>query len=254
MTPYAIALEDAARRFVNDRSAENRERLCEAAMPMVRRLAGQVLRRLPPHFTSDDLVGDGCVGLLRAIDRFDPDHGTSFEHWASRIVRGAMLNGLRRMDIIPERVRRDARTLETARWRLANATGSAPTDSAAAAGAGLNDSKLSAVLLALRRANHASLDAPLQLYDHTAVTLADRLTSEDDPAEAVADKAVRKGIAAAVATLPKREQHIIASFYCGDTTFRAIGGGLGISKQRVSQIHARSIATLRERLGRRPDA
>ncbi len=244
MTPYAIALEDAARRFVDDRSAENRERLCEAAMPMVRRLAGQVLRRLPPHFTSDDLVGDGCVGLLRAIDRFDPGHGTSF----------AMLNGLRRMDIIPERVRRDARTLEAARWRLANATGSAPTDSAAAAGAGLNDSKLSAVLLALRRANHASLDAPLRLYDHTAVTLADRLTSEDDPAEAVADKAVREGIAAAVATLPKREQHIIASFYCGDTTFRAIGGGLGISKQRVSQIHARSIATLRERLGRRPGA
>ncbi|HLW36859.1 MAG TPA: sigma-70 family RNA polymerase sigma factor, partial [Candidatus Eremiobacteraceae bacterium] len=111
IAPLPNVLEQVASDFVASRSTHDRERLCEAALPLVRRLAANVLRRLPAHFTTDDLIGDGCVGLLRAIDRYNPVHGISFEVWASRIVRGAMLNGLRRMDIIPERVRRDARNL-----------------------------------------------------------------------------------------------------------------------------------------------
>ena len=247
-------LEEAARIFAASRDADDRERLCEAAMPMVRRLAAGILRRLPAHFTADDLIGDGCLGLLRAIDRFDPAHGISFEVWAARIVRGAMLNGLRRMDIIPERVRRDARTLDAARWRLAQHAGAAPSDVAAAADAGLNGKKLDAVLLALRRAIPVSLDAPLQLSENSA-TLGERLPAEGiDPAQHAVVQSVRAAVMQAVRTLPAREQHILAAFYAGERTFRAIGGKLGISKQRVSQIHGRAISTLRTRLGQRPDA
>jgi len=247
-------LEQAAQQFASTRSAADRERLCEAALPLVRRLAAGVLRRLPAHFVADDLIGDGCVGLLRAVDRFDPAHGISFEAWASRIVRGAMLNGLRRMDVIPERVRRDARSLDAARWRLAQDEGAAPSDSAAAADAGLNVRKLEAVLLALRRAVPVSLDAPLQPHEQSA-SLGDRLPSDSiDPVHHVIVQSVRRAVARAVQTLPPREQMILAAFYGGETTFRAIGGRLGISKQRVSQIHGRAINALRNRLGQRPDA
>src|ERR1700694_4087392 len=142
IAPQETCLELAARTFAASRSACDRERVREAALPLVRRIAAGVLRRLPTHFTTDDLIGDGCVGLLRAVDRFNPSHGILFEAWAARIVRGAMLNGLRRMDVIPERVRRDARTLDAARWRIAQRDGAAPSDCAAAENAGLNIRKL----------------------------------------------------------------------------------------------------------------
>jgi RNA polymerase sigma factor for flagellar operon FliA len=244
-------LEEAARMFALTRSPRTREQVCELALPLVRRLATGVLRRLPAHFTDDDLIGDGCVGLLRAIDRYDPERGMSFESWAARIVRGAMLNGLRRMDTVPERVRRDARNLDRARWKIAQADGSAPTDAAAAAGACLSRKKLHAVLLALRRAIPISLDAPIpQLYGNV-VTLADKLQSDGaDPAQAVSSRTVRAVVAQAVNKLGPRERMIIATFYTGETTFRAIGGRLGISKQRVSQIHGHALVSIRNILSR----
>jgi len=254
IAPQETCLELAARTFAASRSACDRERVREAALPLVRRIAAGVLRRLPTHFTTDDLIGDGCVGLLRAVDRFNPSHGILFEAWAARIVRGAMLNGLRRMDVIPERVRRDARTLDAARWRIAQRDGAAPSDCAAAENAGLNIRKLDAVLLALRRAVPVSLDAPLP-HNEQSTTVGDRVASDCvDPAQCAVQHSVRAAVARAVRTLPPREQMIIAAFYAGENTFRAIGGRLGISKQRVSQIHGRAISTLRSRLGQRPDA
>jgi RNA polymerase sigma factor FliA len=239
-------LEETARMFALTRSQHGRERLCELALPMVRRVATSVLRRLPSHFTDDDLIGDGCVGLLRAIDRFDPQHGMSFESWAARIVRGAMLNGLRRMDTVPERVRRDARYLDRARWRVAQADGSAPTDVVAAVEAGLSRKKLNAVLLALRRAVPLSLDAPIAQSPDHVVTLRDKIQADtSDPSHTVSLRSVRTAVAQAVTKLSPREQVIIATFYTGQTTFRAIGGRLGISKQRVSQIHGHALANLR---------
>ncbi len=239
-------LEEAARMFALTRSQPARELLCELSLPLVRRIAAGILRRLPAHFNDDDLVGDGCVGLLRAVEKFDPQRGMSFESWAARIVRGAMLNGLRRMDTVPERVRRDARQLDRARWRIAQTQGSAPTDAAAADGAGLTRKKLAAVLLALRRAVPTSLDAPIpQVYDNV-VTLADKLPADViDPAQAVSARSVRAAVARAVTKLPPRERMIISTFYATDTTFRAIGGRLGISKQRVSQIHGQALTSLR---------
>jgi RNA polymerase sigma factor for flagellar operon FliA len=170
----------------------------------------------------------------------------SFESWAARIVRGAMLNGLRRMDTVPERVRRDARNLDRARWRIAQADGGVPTDAAAAAGAGLSRKKLHAVLLALRRAIPISLDAPIPQLHENVVTLSDKLQADgDDPACAMSMKSVRAVVARAVTKLPPRERMVIATFYTGETTFRAIGGRLGISKQRVSQIHGHALVSLR---------
>lgn len=244
-------LEQAARAHLESPNAQTRERLCEAGLPLVRKMAMSVLRRLPPHFGLDDLIGDGCVGLLRAIDRYDPTVGLCFEAWAARLVRGAMLNGLRSMDMVPERVRRDARTLDWARWRLAQTHGSAPTDSAAAVDAGLTQRKLSAVLLALRRSTPISLDVPLpQQTDQPFTTsLCDRIPAcTDDPGDLVARRLAGSEVAHAVRALPARERLIISSFYSRGDTFRAIGGRLGISKQRVSQIHGRAIANLRTKL------
>jgi RNA polymerase sigma factor FliA len=243
-------IEELAVVFAFTRSARVREVICQLTMPFVRRLASRVLRRLPPHFTDDDLIGDGCVGLLRAIDRYDPRRGVSFLKWATRIIRGSMLNGLRRMDSVPERVRKDARTLDRARWNLAQDDATIPSDAVAAARAGLTTTKLAAVQLALRRAVPISLEAPIPQRYGNIVTLRDRLstTDDDDPAMVASRRFARDALGRAVRRLPARERAIIAAFYGRQTSFRALGGHLGISKQRVSQIHNQALSDLRSAL------
>src|SRR5579864_866763 len=184
-------LEALAITYARTRDPEDRARLCEATLPLVRRIAVNVMRRLPLHFAIEDLISDGCLGLLRAADRFDPSHSVCFEIWASRLVRGAILNGLRRMDAIPERVRRDARNLDGARWRLAQGDLNAPSDAAAAESFGMSEQKLQHVLLALRRATMLSLDAPLQAAEDGAV-IGDRIAADcQNPLDAVVESSMR---------------------------------------------------------------
>ena len=217
-------------------------------MPLVRRAASSIVRKLPLRFSIDDLVGDGCIGLLRAVDRYEPKHGIPFDAWAARIVRGAILNGLRAMDLVPERLRRDARTLDANRWQLAQARGRSPSDQEAARQAGIDERRLCAVLLALRRAAMISIDAPLQTLEEGDF-FSDRLASDDpDPAERVVMRDRSRSITSAVDCLPRRERFIIGAFYAGNKNFREIGRHLGISKQRVSQLHTRAIVELRARL------
>jgi len=243
-------IEELAVVFAFTRSPRVREVICQLALPFVRRLASRVLRRLPPHFTDDDLIGDGSVGLLRAIDRYDPRRGIGFLKWATRIVRGSMLNGLRRMDSVPERVRKDARDLDQARWSLAQEEAVIPTDAEAAARAGLTATKLAAVQLALRRAVPISLEAPIPQRYGNIVTLRDRLATpdDDDPATVATHRSSCDALGRAVRRLPARERAIIAAFYGRQTSFRALGGHLGISKQRVSQIHNQALSELRAAL------
>lgn len=239
----ALAVTYSRTRDVSDRDA-----LCEAALPLVRKIAGCVLRRLPAYFAIDDLIGDGSIGLLRAMDRFDPSQGATFEHWAGRIVRGAIFNGLRRMDFVPERVRRDARTLEAARWSMTQSAGVAPTDDEAADNAGLGKRQLDAIRIALRRSTPQSIDIPAPNTDDTQ-PLRDKLRSPViDPATAFERLALRRAVGEAVSALPPRERLIVSSFYAGNVSLRQIGDKLGISKQRVSQLHGRALVGLRAAL------
>jgi len=248
VSPAAAALQSVALRFARSRTPEDRASLCEAALPLVRRIAGCVLRRLPAYFTIDDLIGDGSVGLLRAVDRFDPALGATFEHWAGRIVRGAIFNGLRRMDFVPERVRRDARTLEASRWSIAQNSGTSPTDREAADNAGLDGKQLRAIRLALRRSAPHSIDVPAPNTDDTQ-PLRDKLRAVGlDPAATMERTALRQAVGKAVSALPARERMIVASFYAGNVSLRQIGDRLGISKQRVSQLHGRALVGLRAAL------
>jgi len=240
-------LDELAAAYATSRSPVDRERLCEAALPLVRRVAFAVHRRLPLHMGCEDLVGDGCIGLLRAVDRFDPAFGIAFESWAMRIVRGAMLNGLRRMDVIPERVRRDARVLDEARWIVAQRTGASPCDADAARVAELTDAKLTAIYAASRHAGTLSIDGPLPGCGRG--TLSERLRSRQrDPGSLVVEASMRVIIGGAVASLPGRQRAILEAFYVRGATFGEIGRTLGVSKQRVSQLHCRAIADLRQKL------
>ena len=152
------------------------------------------------------------------------------------------------MDFVPERVRRDARTLEASRWHIAQHSGSSPSDGEAAASAGLDLKQLLAVRLALRRSAPHSLDIPAPNTNDTQ-PLRDKLRAAGgDPAVMIERLTLRQAVGRAVSALPARERLIVSSFYAGNVSLRQIGDRLGISKQRVSQLHGRALVGLRAAL------
>ena len=215
--------------------AAGREARIRELFPLVRKIARRMLRVVPGS-DLDDLVGEGCVGLIRAVDSFDPSRGPALEQYAAHVIAGAMLNGLRRLDPVSERVRREIRQADQERFALASRTGEMP-----------GQAEMEARRPALRRAvlhayRHSplSLDGPLPPREHLA---------EDwsgDPALLAAEREERAGIRSALERLPQRHRFVLTLHYFRGQSLHQIGRVMAISPQRASQLHLAALRSLRK--------
>lgn len=218
-------------------TAAEREAEVHRCLPIVRHVARRVARVVTAA-DFDDLIGDGSVGLMRAIDSYDPTRGLSLDAYARRLILGAMLNGMRRTDPVSERVRRTIRRAERRRYAEANATGRL------------------ASMAELERDDGALRRARVSAQQHTAISIYAPLAVERgaladtraEPAAVAQRRANREEIAQAIALLPDRQQRILGLHYGSDYSLHAIGTKLRVSPQRVSQLHRRAIARLRATL------
>ena len=206
-------------------------------LPLVRKIARRI-KRLVPGLDLDDLIGDGSVGLIRAIDTFDPQRGPLLRQYARRLIVGAMLNGIRRMDPVSERARRIARDGENARYAIALIRGELPS----VAEMNRRTPGFERALAATHWGQPLSLDAPLPEGERVVTNW------HDDPARVVELRLDRAALEQLVATLPPRQRRILTSHYFGGRSLRTIGKQLAVSPQRVSQLHLNAISALRERV------
>jgi RNA polymerase sigma factor for flagellar operon FliA len=204
-------------------------------LPLVRKIARRI-KRLVPSLDLDDLIGDGSVGLIRAIDTFDPQRGPLLRQYARRLIVGAMLNGIRRMDPVSERARRIARDGETQRYAIAMMRGEVPTT----AEMNRHAPGFERAVAATHWGQPLSLDAPLPEGESIV------LNWRDDPARVVERRQKRAALARLIATLSPRQRGVVMAHYFGEQSLRAIGKQLGISSQRVSQLHVTAIARMKE--------
>jgi RNA polymerase sigma factor for flagellar operon FliA len=219
-------------------SGDEREATIRRLFPHVRQIARRVAR-LARISDLDDLIGDGCVGLMRAFDTFDDRRGTSFDVYARRLIVGGMLNGIRRRDPVSERVRRTMRHADERRFALAQERGSLPAFAELERG----DPRLRRARAAVFVQSTLSLDAtltygrdPLVDWSHEPATRA--LANERD-----------RSLRQAIALLPERERRILALHYGSEQSLHAIGRTLRLSPQRVSQLHLHALARLRHTVG-----
>lgn len=217
--------------------SETRDDAIRRLVPLVRRVARRIVR-LVPGADLDDLIGDGYVGLVRAVDSFDARLGPSLEGYARRIVLGAMLNGVRRLDPVSERVRRVIRIAERERYALAAARGAMPAERELET----RHPALARARVEAHRGSPLSLDAPLP-PDAGAVPCGD-----GDPADAVIAAVERCAVHAAIAALPPRQRDIVLAHYFADAPLRVLGEALHVSPQRVSQLHVAAIRRMRRAL------
>lgn len=214
---------------------DERERTIRALMPLVRRIAKRI-SRLVRSVDLDDLIGDGCIGLIRAVDRFDPAYGTTLEQYAGRLILGKILNGIRRMDPISERARREVRDAENLRYELAVARGTLPDRAEIEA--------LRPHYAASRLQVHVAL--PLSL-DHPLPRGHDLPTDvQADPAIVAGARIAGEELHTAIESLPDRQRDVVRQHYFSGRSLREIGRTFTISSQRTSQLHRCALATLRK--------
>jgi RNA polymerase sigma factor (sigma-70 family) len=206
-------------------------------LPLVRRIARRIVR-LVPGTDLDDLIGDGCLGLIRAVDGFDAALGPSLEQYARQVALGAMLNGVRRLDPVSERVRRVIRVAERERYALAVEQGALPTYGEMVA----RHPALVRARAAAHRGSPLSLDAPLPPEAGCAPN------GGADPAELVMAEAERRRVREAIETLPRRQRAIVLAHYFGEQPLRALSDTMHVSPQRVSQLHVAAIQRMRRTL------
>lgn len=216
---------------------DERERAIRQLLPVVRTIARRIAR-LVPGSDLDDLVGDGCVGLIRAVDAFDPTLGPPLEQYARRIVLGAMLNGIRRLDPVSERVRRVVRIAERDRFALAVARGTMPSQRELE----MRHPALDRARADAHNGTPLSLDAPLPPNERLV------LDERSNPADLVVARSERVRVRAAIAALPPRQRELVHAHYFGERPLRALSVELGVSPQRVSQLHLAAVARIRRSL------
>jgi RNA polymerase sigma factor FliA len=226
----------------------NQDRRIVAGLPFVEALARRMAASMPNSIDIGDLVQDGVLGLIDAAHRFDEDRGIKFETFAERRVRGAMIDALRR-DAWPRGVRRQRRELDAAREALRRELGHEPSMADLAARVGSDEKRLSRTIVRINTIEATSPLATGDNFDEACLPTA-LVPSEPDAPDAAYEKLeTRNRVRAAIGSLPKREQRVIALYYYGEVTMKEIGADIGVNESRVSQLHARAIRRLRESLG-----
>lgn len=209
-------------------------------VPLVRRLAGRLINRLPANVEIDDLIQAGMLGLLTALSRFDASQGVPFEGYAVRRIHGAMLDELRAGDWMSRGQRRQRRGIDEAEERLRQRLGRRPTEGEMAAELGLPLAEYQEAVDTSRGTDFVYLDeVDEEIKVPDTATLA---------VDALEQAQIHAAVAHETSLLPEREQHVVAAYYAGGETLAAIGERLGVTESRVCQLHAQAVRRLRRRL------
>lgn len=216
--------------------------------PLVRRLAHQMIAKLPANVEINDLMQVGLIGLTDALSRFDASQGVQFETFATQRIRGAMLDELRGGDWMSRGTRRQQRSIETALHKLEQKLGRAPQESEIAQEMGLSLAEYQELLGKVRGTQLVYLED--MSGDDGDEDFLDRhvASEEQNPLAQLQDQRMRQALVDAIKNLPEREQYVMSMYYEHDMNLKEIAVVLKVTESRVCQLHSQSIARLRTKL------
>jgi RNA polymerase sigma factor for flagellar operon FliA len=225
----------------------DKDQLVVAYAPLVKRIAYHLMAKLPASVQIDDLIQNGMLGLLDAINRYEDGLGAQFETYAVQRVRGAMLDGLRDNDWLPRSLRRDMRRIEAAIHTLEQRNGCHPTEIQLAEAL---DLPLAQYQRMLQDARGYQLVYFEDFTDGEGVDYFERHLGghESNPLDLLEEANMRSALVRAIEDLPEREKLVMALYYDEELNLREIGEVLGVTESRVCQLHSQAVARLRSRI------
>lgn len=214
---------------------------------LVKITAGRLVTSLPGGLDREDLVGSGVIGLIKAVDQFDPTRDVKFETYAIALIRGAILEMLRDEDWVPRSIREKLKALDRTMMSLETQLGRPATDHEIAETMAVSKEEVSELMVRMGRTNIYSLDDILGTSDgddHVAFVelLADDNTNTGGEVEG---REIRRILSQGVDLLPERERLVVALYYFEGLTFKEIGRVLNVSESRVYQLHTQAMNRLR---------
>ena len=221
-------------------SARETEALVMRHAELVKRIAYHLAGRLPASVEVDDLIQAGMLGLLEAAANYSEGRGASFETYAGIRIRGAMLDGLRKLDWAPRSVHRKARAVAKAIREIESEIGREARDVEVAERLGLKLSEYHRIVEDSAGCQISSLTT-----EEGEITLTD---SSADPFRDVVDEDFRAALTEAIGGLPERERLVMSLYYDDELNLKEIGAALRVSESRICQIHGQALVRLQARL------
>jgi RNA polymerase sigma factor FliA len=246
----ASKLNNLWRDFIKTGDLAAREALAMHYLYLVSYIYGRIAINLPPHIDREDLEHQGILGLLAALDNFDPDKGVKFETYASIRIRGAIIDYLRKQDLLSRPLRKRAGEIEHASEEFSKRMGRVPTVADLAEHMGTTVDDISESLWKSSHSFIISLERELYEDEEGAgSTVGENLAiAVPGPQEEAEKQNLLECMAKAIEELPEKEKQIIGLYYNEELTLKEIGSVLGISESRVCQIHSRAVFNLRQKL------
>lgn len=198
----------------------------------------------------DDIVDEGIITLLGAIDKYDPAKGVKFETYVSKRIRGMVIDLARKQDWIPRNIRQRAKEIDKAALELSSRLGRYPTDAEIVEQLGISKERYQKDVAGIALSNVLSLDMLIDTREADDYRV--EIPSGDDriqPEKALEAQELQRVLAAGIAGLQENEQIVLSLYYEKNLHMKEIAQVMGLSSPRISQIHARAIQKLRDYLG-----
>jgi len=225
---------------------------------LVKYITQRLSVNLPPSVDRDDLYSSGIIGLIKAVETFEPERGFKFETYAGHKIRGAVLDELRALDWVPRSVRQKARDLQRVFSKLENRLGRSPYDDEVCEELGISVEEYGQMLAEVTPTTIVSLDEGMSAMDSDSkeVRIIDQVEdgSSPSPLRELGYKEIKDILKGAISDLPENERLVVALYHYEELTLKEIGVVLNLTESRVSQIHSKAIMKLRSRLLQKIDA
>ncbi len=228
-----------------ERTAIQREGLILEHLPQVRLIARRIHERLPASVSLDDLISTGTIGLIAAIDNFDPTHNTKLKTYAEYRIRGAILDGLRGLDWAPRQKRKTGRQIEQAIFIAEQRLGRVPTEEEIAAELNFSLEEYRQKLLETEGMQMGELDYASS-EDGSFSLL--KYVSDDEsnlPSRLLERSELERLVAETIERMPKMERTVLSLYYHEEMNLREIAEILDLHLSRISQLKTQAILRLR---------
>ncbi len=245
---HAQSLQPIVEQYFANPTERNRTAVIVEGVHLVRSLVGRTSVPKNPLASREDLESVGLMGLLQALEQYDPARGTPFSTFAYGRIRGALIDYLRSIDPLSRDQRRKLAEVQAGRETLRQMMGDEPSDEDVAIYLGLTMSEYHELLAQAQRRFALSLHSIL--FEDAELTLIDLIPDDESEAEyeRLEFNSMVAYVESLIRTLPEREQRILALYYHENLTLREIAGLLSLTEARISQILGKTLLGLRTRL------